>query len=120
MAVTNITVTAFPETGFNVTDATYQATGIGSGNGVAFPYGPGDVVYLKNDTGGSATFSFLIGSAGSEFTDKGITIPAATEVVADGKTHVYKLSDIFKNNADGKVTIECTVAGKVMVLASAC
>jgi len=117
MAVTPITAVAIPHTnaGYNLTDsAAFTTLGAGSGNGVEFAYADAAIVVLKNDTGGAATFT-LKASLGSGFTAYGAALTNPTIAVATGKTYLLRLDGVFRDSA-GKVTIECSVAGKVLVL----
>lgn len=114
MATTVITKTNWPDTGFNVIDGTYATLSTGSGNGVEFTYDPSAMVFLRNGTGGDATFSILVPTP-AQFAAKGVTVPADTVVVPTGDTIVYPMSPIYKQAA-GTVKIECDVAGEVLVL----
>jgi len=100
-------------TGSVLTDATFTTLSTGSGNGVYFSYLGTDLIVLKNDTGGDATFTFVI-STPSSYSTYGITITSPTVVVANGKTTLIRVSDLFKD-ADGEINIDCDVAGKVLV-----
>lgn len=115
MSRTTITATVVPDTGYNLTDSADFATlSTGSGNGVQFTYNPANRLVLKNDTGGAAVFTIKVPTPG-QYSGQGATIPDVTKSVATGKTVLYPLSAIFKQS-DGRVYIECDVAGKVLVL----
>jgi hypothetical protein len=103
------------KTGYNLTDSADFATlGVGSGNGITVTFDPDDILILKNDTGGSAVFTLKVPGE-TKYSDKGITVPDETVTVANGKSWVYQLTGIYKQS-DGKVYIDCDVAGKVLVL----
>lgn len=115
MARTAIQLTDLTKTGYNLTDSTDFATlGTGVGNGITVAFDPRDVLVLKNDTGGPAVFTLKVPGE-DKYSDKGITVPDETVTVADGDTWIYQLTSIFKQS-DGKVYIDCDVAGKVLVL----
>jgi hypothetical protein len=115
MSRTTITAVDIPDTGYNLTDSAGFATlGVGASNGVAFAYQPGDLVVLKNDSGSSATYTFKVPTS-AQFTNVGITIPDVTVAVATGKTYVIPVNAVF-NQSDGLIYLDCSVAGKAMVL----
>lgn len=117
MAAVDIDAVAIPHdsVGYNLTDSAGFTTLVaGSGNGVTFDFADDDLVVLKNDTGGSATFT-LKAVLQSAYTAYGVTVTNPTKVVATGKTFLLRLSNVFKGTGN-KVTIECSVAGKVLVL----
>ena len=114
MARTLITKIDIPAAGYNLTDSgDFVTLTAGSGNGVEFVFNANDRLLLKNDTGGAATFTLKVPPP-SPYSGR-VTIPDETVPVADGKTWVYKLAAIFKQS-DGKVYVECDVAGKVLLL----
>lgn len=116
MARTAITSASIANTGYNLTDSTDFATlGTGAGNGVSFAYDSGTLVYLKNDTGSSATFTLKVPTP-TTYSALSLTIPDMTITVANGKTIIVRLNSILRQS-DGAVYIDCSVAGKVMVLA---
>lgn len=116
MARTAITAASIPSTGYNLTDSTDFATlGVGASNGVSFAFDSGTLVYLKNDTGGSATFTLKVPTP-TTYSTLSLTIPDMTISVANGKTVVLRPNSILRQS-DGSVYIDCSVAGKVMVLA---
>lgn len=115
MAAAEITPTAVPVDGYNLTDSADFATLVaGAGNGVTFNFDASDLVALKNDSGGAAVFTIKV-RQDSKFSVHGLTVPDETISVADGKTVVLRMVEIFKTTA-GKIIIECDVAGKVLVL----
>lgn len=102
-------------TGVNLTDATFQALTTGSGNGAEFTYSPTDIIILKNTTGGAAVFTFVVRVA-DEYTTFSVTVTNPTKSIATLKTYVFRPADIFKNATSLKMTIECDVAGSLLVL----
>lgn len=117
MAAATITKVAIPHTsaGYNLTDsADFTTLVAGSGNGVQCTHEDDLIVVLKNDTGGSATFTLKI-PASSSLTTYGGAITSPTVVVANGKLVQLRLDSLFRSGTTGYVTIECNVAGKVLV-----
>lgn len=114
-AVTNAK-TSLPRdlVGVNLTDATYQVLIAGAGNGAQFTFLGTDIVILKNDSGGAATYTFKVIPSVAQAA-AGATVTSPTVVVANNKSVALRLDDIFKN-ANGIITIECDVAGKLLVL----
>ena len=114
--VTATTVTAVSSNGYNLTDsADFTTLVAGAGNGVQFTHDGNDTLILKNDTGGAAVFTFKTPTP-SSLSAVGGSVTEPTVTVADGKTHVMPpLGTVFKQS-DGKVYIECDVAGKVLLL----
>lgn len=114
MAAATITKQVIPRSsaGYNLTDSAHFATLVaGSGNGVKFAYEAGLSVILKNDTGGAAVFKFLAQLAAA-YTTYGVTL---THSVANGKTYIWHPETLFRDST-GFITIECDVAGKVLVI----
>lgn len=116
MARTNITAQAIPGGGLNLTDATYATLGVGANNGVTFDYDPGDLVALKNGTGGSVTYTFKVPTP-APYAAAGLTVPDVTVAVATGKTVLYPLAAIFRQD-DGKVYVDCSAAANLLVLSN--
>lgn len=116
MARTNITAQAIDNAGLNLTDATYATLGVGASNGVTFDYDAGDLVVLKNATGGSVTYTFKVPTP-TAYAAKGVTLPDVTVVLATGKTAVYPLSSIFRQD-DGKVHLDCSAAANALVMSA--
>lgn len=116
MARAAISRTALPVTGINITDATYETLATGAGNGVEVPFRTGDLLHLKNDTGGAAVFTLKVAQPSSLSTHS-VTVPDKTVSVATGKVYIYPVAAIFKQT-DGDVYIDCDVAGKVLSLAA--
>lgn len=117
MAVVPITKVTLPHTGagYNLTDsADFSTLVAGSGNGVSFAWASSDWVILKNDSGGSGTFTLKFGPF-TAITGYGGSVTNATIVVANNKTYFLRLDSQF-SDASGNVVIECSVAGKALVL----
>jgi len=115
MARTPISRTTLSAAGLNLTDASFSTLSTGAGNGIEVPYREGDVLILKNDTGGAAVFTVKVRQP-QAFTNLGITVPDETLTVANGKTYIVPLSPVFKQT-DGDIYVDCGVAGKVICLA---
>lgn len=118
MATTPISKVALPHSnaGYNLTDSTdFTTMATGAGNGVTFTYGSGDIIVMKNTTGGAAAYTLKI-PAIAAITTFGGTITSPTNTVADGKTEILRLDSIFQDGSTGLATIECDVAGKILVL----
>jgi len=119
MATQSVTKTAIPHnaTGLNLTDATFQTMTTGSGNGSIWTHSDDDIVVLKNDTGGTATFTLKLSStAKTPATNYGSTVADPTVSVADGKTKLIRMDSSSFRDASGNATVECNVAGKIIVL----
>lgn len=115
MARTTITATAITDTGYNLTDsASFSTLGVGASNGVAFTLNTAERIILLNDTGGAATFTIKIPTPAS-YTAIGVTVPDMTVAVANGKTYVLEPPSVARQS-DGMMYIDCSVAGKVLVL----
>lgn len=114
MARTPITRTALAAAGLNLTDATFATLATGASNGIEVPFREGDVLILKNGTGGAAVFTVKIRQP-SQYSNLGITIPDETFSVANGKTYLVPLAQVFKQT-DGDVYVDCDVAGDVIML----
>jgi hypothetical protein len=117
MAAVEITKVAIPHTdaGYNLTDsADFETLVAGAGNGVKFTHEDDLIVILKNDSGSPATFT-LKAVLGAAYTTYGAALTNPTIAVANSKTYIMRLDKVFRA-ADGFVTIECDVAGKVLVL----
>jgi hypothetical protein len=118
MARTTITPTTIPaisSNGYNLTDSSdFEVLSTGSGNGVDFAYDSKDVVILKNTTGGAATFTIVLPSF-TQITGVGGSVTDPTVTVAAGKTHILQVPSVCKQS-DGKIYIDCDVAGSVLVL----
>lgn len=115
MARTAITSASIANTGYNLTDSTgFSTLSTGSGNGVSFAYDSATLIYMKNDTGGSAVFTIKVPTP-STYSGLSLTIPDMTVTVANGKTVIMKPNAIFRQT-DGSIYVECDVAGKVLIL----
>jgi len=112
--LTKTSLVALTSNGLNLTDATFTTLSTGAGNGISFAYDPSDLIVLKNDSGGSAVYTLKTVQQTS-LTAVGVTIPDVSITVANNKTHVFRLSDIFKQSGD-LAFIDCDVAGKALVI----
>lgn len=115
MARVPITRTAVPDTGLNLTDASFATLATGANNGVEVPYREADLLVLKNDTGGAAVFTLKVPQP-AQYVGQGVTIPDKTVSVATAKQVLYPTAIVFKQ-PDGDIYIDCDVAGKVLALA---
>ena len=110
VVITPVTMTP---SGYNLTDsAAFSTLVLGSGNGVKALISTGTLV-LKNDSGSSATFTILVAPT-AQLTALGLTTPNLEVVVANNKQYVLPISAAML--IGGYVTIECSVAGKVLIL----
>lgn len=115
-AVSATTITAITSNGYNLTDSTdFTTLATGSGNGVEFTYDANDILILKNDTAGSAIFTFVVATP-SGVSSVGGSITSPTITVAAGKTHVMPALPIVFKQSDDKVYIDCDAAGEVLLL----
>lgn len=115
MARTTISRTTLPAAGLNLTDATFSTLATGAGNGIEVPFRLGDVLVLKNDTGGAAVFTVKVKQP-ADFVAQSITVPDKTFSVANNKTYMIPLATVFKQT-DSDLYVDCDVAGKVLQLA---
>lgn len=118
MARTTITKVAIPEItseGYNLTDsADFETLSTGTENGVDFLFDDRTIIVLKNPTGGDADFTIVLATpAGIASVGGSVTSPVVD--VAAAKTHIIKPAAVFKQS-DGKIYIDCDVAGEVLVL----
>lgn len=119
MAATTIPRISLPHdaVGYNLTDsADFNVLTTGAGNGVKVPFAADSIYVLKNDTGGNAVFTFKVAVPAS-LSGYGAAVTNPTKTVATGKTFLFRLNQSPFNDSTGYVTIECDVAGKVLVLA---
>lgn len=101
--------------GYNLTDsADFTALVSGAGNGVSFAWASNDLVVLKNDSGSSATYTIKLGPFNG-ITNYGGSITNPTIVIANNKSYFARLDSQFAD-ASGNVVIECSVAGKALVV----
>lgn len=118
MAAVPHTITDHPRglTGLNLTDAAnWQTLVVGAGNGASFVLQPQHLLFLRNDTGGDATFTIAVQPSASQVA-AGATVNSPTKVVVTAKIHLVRLSDVFVNVATQLVNITCDVAAKVLVV----
>jgi hypothetical protein len=118
MATTTISRVSLPHTiaGYNLTDSSdFTTMTAGAGNGVVFDYSADSIIVLKNDTGGAAVFTAKVVSTTAQ-TAYSVTITDPTRSVANGKTYIWRLDNTMFKNSDSQITVECDVAGKILVL----
>lgn len=118
MATTPITKVTIPHTnaGYNLTDsASFTTMSTGSGNGVTFTYNSTDIVVMKNTTGGAAVYTLKIPTI-TALSAFGATVTNPTNSVTAAKTEIMRLDPIFADPTTGLVTIECDVAGSILVI----
>lgn len=111
-----VAAVSLPATSYNLTDsADFETLATGSNNGVTITYSDINVLLLKNTTGGAAVFTIkVVVPAGYDR----VTVSDETVSVAAGDTHLYPLAPIFRQS-DGKIYIDCDVAGEVLALTNA-
>ena len=114
MARAAISTTSIPDTGYNFTDGTGTTLSTGAGNGGEIDYDANTRIYLTNPTGGSSTWTIKIPTPTS-YSALSVTIPDMSITIAAGKTYVLKPAAVSRQ-ADSKVYIDCSVAGKLLVL----
>lgn len=115
MAAVTISKVNIPITGMNLSDSgSFTALASGSGNGVKFNYNPNHVLVLLNDTGSSVTFTLKLRTI-SKLSSYSITPTNPQITVANTKIYLVKLGELLKDAA-GQVTVECSGAGKAMLV----
>jgi hypothetical protein len=114
-ALTKTALPAFGSDGLDLTNASFTTLSTGSGNGKTWDFDATDIIILKNDTGGSATFTFILNPL-SSVTALGATVTDPVVVVANGVTRILQVNSLFQQGSDSKVYVDCDVAGKVLVL----
>jgi hypothetical protein len=116
MARSALAAVDITDTGYNLTDsAAFVALSTGANNGKEIVYNPAAVIVLKNTTGGNAVYTIKIVTP-PEYTAIGLTLSDMTVTVATLKTWVMQMKSVMRQ-ADGKVYIDCDVAGSLLVLA---
>lgn len=115
MARSALAAVPIPATGYNVTDsAGFAALTPGASNGKIIDYDASARIILKNTTGGAAVFTIKMVTP-SPYSALGLTISDMTVTVAAGKTWELKPHSAMLQ-ADGKIYIDCDVAGSILVL----
>lgn len=110
-----IEMPSIDDEGYLINQSTeFTTLSTGEGNGVQFNFDIKSVIFLKNDTGGNASFSIVLRD-NPEITAIGAFIQSPTVVVPDGSTVIYKPRTEYKQ-VNGLMYIDCDVAGKVLVL----
>lgn len=115
MARSALAAVAIPATGYNMTDsADFAVLATGAGNGKEIVYDGGSRIVLKNTTGGAAVYTIKVPTP-APYSAIGITLSDMTITVAAGKTWEVKPHPAMQQ-ADGKIYIDCDVAGSILVL----
>lgn len=111
-----ISKVAIPHTGngIDLTGATFTDLLAGAGNGISYTWGRDDILLLKNSTSDAATFTLKLRPVPTLATYHA-TIVDPTVVVAAGKVRTVRLDSQFADDS-GNVVLECSLAGKVLVL----
>ncbi len=115
MARAALAAVTIPATGYNLTDSSDFATlSTGAGNGRIIDYDAATRIVLKNTTGGAAVYTVKMVTPAT-YSALGLTISDMTVTVAAGKTWELKPHAAMEQ-ADGKLYIDCDVAGSLLVL----
>ncbi len=115
MARSALAPVSIPTTGYNVTDsAAFAALTAGANNGKIIDYDAAARILLKNTTGGAAVYTIKMATP-APYSALGVTISDMTVTVAAGKTWELKPHAAMLQ-ADGKIYIDCDVAGSILVL----
>ncbi len=115
MARSTLAAVDIPATGYNLTDsAAFAVLTPGATNGKIIDYDAAARIILKNTTGGAAVYTIKMVTP-SQFSALGLTLSDMTVTVAAGKTWELKPHAAMQQ-ADGKLYIDCDVAGSLLVL----
>ena len=115
MARSALNPVAIPATGYNLTDsADFAALSAGATNGKEIVYDAAGRIILKNTTGGAAVYTIKVPTP-AQYSQIGITLSDMTITVAAGKTWEVKPHAAMRQ-ADGKIYIDCDVAGSILVV----
>ncbi len=115
MARSALAPVSIPATGYNLTDsAAFAALTPGANNGKIIDYDASARIVLKNTTGGAAVYTIKM-TTPSPYTTLGLSISDMAITVAAGKTWELKPHAAMLQ-ADGKIYIDCDVAGSILVL----
>lgn len=122
MAYTEITTANFIDlvngsessTGIVPADVTYTTMTSGTGNGVEFSFPDCEQVILFNDTGGAATYTFLVPEP-DKYNELGITFNDKTFTV-DNLDFVFVHPNSRYQNSAQQMQVNCDVAGKIAVV----
>lgn len=123
MAYTEITTANFidletaPEASAGIipADVTYTTLTAGSGNGVKLSFPDCEQIILYNDTGGAATFTFVLDEP-DNYDTLGITFNDKTFSVDNGDFCLVHPDSRYTDGEDNMIYIDCDVAGKVAVV----
>ena len=75
-------------------------------------FGGRELIILKNDTAGAAVFTIKVPTPND--LSGIVTVPDDTITIAAGKTYLLRPQSAYKQS-DGRIYIDCDVAGKVLV-----
>jgi len=122
MAYTEITTGNFIDlkndseasTGIVMADVTYTTMTSGTGNGVEFSFPDCEQVLIYNDTGGAATFTFLVPEP-TKYGELGITFNDKTFSVDNGDFLLVHPDSRYQNTSQ-QIQVDCSVAGKIAVV----
>lgn len=115
MARAAIAVETMPHAGIDLNvGGTYTTMGVGADNGVEFEYSPGALLYLRNTTGATITFTVLVPTPDA-YAQSGIVIPDVAISVLNSRSVAYQSSGIFAH-PDGKMRVDCSAAGLIAVM----
>lgn len=115
MARAVIAVATMPHAGVDlVLGGSYTTMGAGADNGVEFEYAPGALLYLRNTTGATVTFTVLVPTPDA-YAQVGIVIPDVAISVIHNRSFAYQSSGIFVH-PDGKMRVDCSAAGLIAVM----
>jgi len=118
MAETDAVVDALPAAGVEVlAGPTYDVITSGAGNGTNYNFSSATFLVLYNDSGTTRIYTIKI-EVPSIVSDAGATVVDSTVSVLNGKVHLVPLKNLYAGT-DGKVTIECDGAGKVLAYSAA-
>jgi hypothetical protein len=100
-------------TGNDLSAATFKTLTLGANNGVYWTYAATDLIVLKNDTGGAAVYTLDL-TTPAAYTALGISVTDPTITLADGKTVILRVIELFRD-ANRRINIDCDVAAKLLV-----
>jgi hypothetical protein len=116
MARVPITAVTIPDTGYNVTDSVdFETMVSGANNGVTLPHNSAARIVLYNSTGGALTYTLKVPTPAA-YTAIGVTFDDVDVTVAAGDMWELKQNSLFRQS-DGNIYIDCSGAGKILVLA---
>jgi hypothetical protein len=110
----DLSTTTEDSAGIVIEDMTLNTLTVGTDNGYYFTFADAEGFFMENSTGGNATFTIPL-TEPDDYAERGITFTDKTFVVATAKHVFYPVDSRFKD-ADGKVNIDCDVAGKISIV----